>query len=189
MIRSVAERTAICGGHLRVVLFAGSVLGVPVYDSELHLQGATKNARLRKATKVTDEVVEQINESLTRAADDLPDGATDIVGQLNLFSEYRSQFLARGRYQLELTVLTDGIQTAQQSLDDPSLTAERAEELASSFTVPELPGSDIRLIGIGRQANGELLPTPYVDALRAFHVAICTRTKAHCGVVTDAAGA
>lgn len=189
VIRSASERTAICGGHLRLVIFAGSVLAVPVYDGELHLQGATTNARLRKAPKVTDAVAEQINESLASASNKLPDGATDVVGQLKLFSEYRSQLLARGRYHLELTVLTDGIQTAQQSLDDPSLTVERAEELASSFAVPELPGSNIRLIGIGRQANGELLPTPYVEALRAFHAAICERTKAHCTVVTDAAGA
>lgn len=188
VIRTVAERTAICGGHLRLVIFAGSVLAVPVYDDDLHLQGATKNARLRKAAKVTDEVVGKINESLVSVSNDLPDGATDVVAQLNLFSEYRSQMLARGRYRPELTVLTDGIQTAQQSLDDPSLTVQQADELASSFPVPKLPGSDVRLIGIGRQADGALLPTPYIEALRAFHTSTCARTKAQCTVVTDAAG-
>jgi hypothetical protein len=190
VIRDVAERTAICGGHLRVAVFAGSVVTVPVYDADLQLDGATDNARLRKVPKVVDDVMGQINEAQPKAIQQLPDGATDIVVQHQLAAEYRSQLVMDGRYHLESTVLTDGIQTAQVNLEDPSLTTDQAKELATTVTVPDLSGSDVRVIGIGRKADGEQLPTPYVEALRAFHLAVCTRTNAaECVAVTDAAGA
>jgi hypothetical protein len=190
VIRDVAERTAICGGHLRVAVFAGSVVTVPVYDGDLQLDGATDTARLRKASKVTDDVIRQVNDTLPNALTELSDGATDIVAQHQLAAEYRLQLAMNGRYHLESTVLTDGIQTAQVNLEDPSLTTDKAKELAATVTVPDLSGGDVRVIGIGRQADGEQLPTPYVEALRAFHLAVCTRTAAaQCLAVTDAAGA
>lgn len=191
VIREVAERTAICGGHLRVSVFAGSVVTATAFDGDLHLDGATDTARLRTASKVTDAVLEQLNNSLPAAVAELAEGATDIVAQLDLADQYESQLTASGRrYNLEVAVLTDGIQTAQISLDDVLLTAERAKELASEVNVPDLSGSDVRVIGIGRQSSGQQLPTPYVEALRAFHLEVCARTKAtQCTVVTDPAEA
>lgn len=189
VIRNVAERTAICGGHLRVVIFSGSMIGVPVFDGDLQLNGATATARLRKAPEAVDAVMEQMNAALSDASSQLTDGATDIVGQYQPAAEYLAQLSANGMFQLELTILTDGIQTAGQDLGDPALTAEQTEALAATFSVPDLPGTAVRLIGIGRQADSAPLPTPYIAALRAFHSAICERTQATCTVVTDAAGA
>ncbi|BBX63222.1 hypothetical protein MSAS_23960 [Mycobacterium saskatchewanense] len=189
VIRDVAERTAICGGHLRVVLFAGSTVAVPVFDGDLKLDGATENARLRKAPTLLDDVMGQINSALPSAQAQLPDGATDVVGQLQPGAEYLTQLSAAGKFRLEETILTDGIQTAGQDLEDPALTEQQATELAGTFAVPDLTGAQVRLIGIGRQADGSLLPTPYVAALKAFHTAVCQRTQATCTVVTDAAGA
>jgi hypothetical protein len=189
VIRDVAERAAICGGRLRVVLFAGSTISVPVYDGDLKLDGATDTARLRKASKVVDDVLGQINDTLPAAQGQLPDGATDVVGQLQPGAEYIAQLSAGGKFQLEETILTDGIQTAGQDLEDPSLTEQQATDLAGTFVVPDLTGAQVRLIGIGRQADGSLLPTPYVAALKAFHSAVCQRTQATCTIVTDAAGA
>lgn len=189
VIRDEAERTAICGGHLRVMLFAGSTVGIPVFDGDLKLDGATANARLRKAPRVVDDVMGQINDALPAAQSQLPDGATDVVGQLPPGAEYVSQLSAGGKFRLDETILTDGIQTAGRDLEDPALTELQATDLAGTFTVPDLTGAQVRLIGIGRQADGSLLPTPYVAALKAFHTAVCRRTQATCTVVTDAAGA
>jgi len=189
VIRDEAERTAICGGHLRVVLFAGSTVGVPVFDGDLQLDGATANARLRKAPTLVDDVMGKINDALPDAQAQLADGATDVVGQLPPGAEYVSQLSAGGKFRLDETILTDGIQTAVQNLEDPALTEQQATALAGTFPVPDLTGAQVRLIGIGRQADGSLLPTPYVAALKAFHMAVCQRTRATCTVVTDAAGA
>ncbi|MCX2934665.1 hypothetical protein ORI20_30815 [Mycobacterium sp. CVI_P3] len=189
VLQTVAERTAICGGHLRVVIFAGSTVGLTVFDEDLQLDGATATARLRKTAAAVDAVMQQINTALSGVANELPDGATDVVGQYQPGAEYLSQLSVSEAYRLEETVLTDGIQTAEPDLSDPALTSAQAETLAATVTVPTLPGADVRLIGIGRQTDGSLLPTPYVAALRAFHTAVCKRTQATCTVVTDAAGA
>ncbi|OBK28888.1 hypothetical protein A5634_19830 [Mycobacterium asiaticum] len=189
IIRDVAERTAVCGGHLRVDIFAGSTVGVPIFDGDLKLDGATENARLRKVPSVVDDVMKQLNDALPEAQSQLPDGATDVVGQLQPGAEYLAQLSAAGKFHLEETILTDGIQTAGQELEDPSLTEQQATDLAGAIAVPDLSEAQVRLIGIGRQADGSLLPTPYVNALKAFHAAVCQRTQATCTVVTDAAGA
>jgi hypothetical protein len=191
IIRQTAERAAVCGGSLRVSVFSGSVVTVPVFNGELHLEGATKNARLRKAPAKADEVMDQISEALPGAVSKLSAGATDIVGQLGLVAEFRDQLSPdRTAYAVQATVLTDGIQTAQVSLADLSLTIPQAKHLAEEFTVPDLAGAHVRIVGVGRKADGEQLPTTYVDALKAFHLTVCKRTNAaQCTVVTDAAQA
>lgn len=189
VIREVTERTVICGGHLRVTVFDGSMIGVTVFDGDLHLDGATANARLRKAPKAVDAVMDQINAALPAATSQLSGGATDIVGQYQHGAEYAAQLAATGAFHLEQTILTDGIQTAEVDLSDPALTADQAQAQAATFTVPDLSGATVRLIGIGRQADDAPLPTPYIAALRAFHTAVCEKTGATCTVVTDAAGA
>lgn len=189
VLREAAERTAICRGRLRVTAFSGSMIGVTVFDADLQLDGATANARLRRAPKVVDAVMEQISTALPDPANDLVDGSTDIVSQYQLGAEYAAQLAATGPVVLEQTILTDGIQTAGQDLSDPSLTVAPAESLAVTFAVPDLAGATVRLIGIGRQADNAALPTPYIAALRAFHTTICENTRATCTVVTDAAGA
>lgn len=191
VIHSLVERTAVCGGHFRLSLFAGGVVTARVYDGDLKLDGATETARLRKASKVVDAVMAAINEALPSALEQLDDGQTDVVGQLHPAQQYRDQLRANGQqYQLHFTELTDGIETAQVDLSDPMLTTEQAEALATQVPVPDLSGARVRVIGVGRKADGEQLPTPYVEALRAFHLAVCTRTNAaECVAVTDAAGA
>ncbi|MGU3500910.1 hypothetical protein [Mycobacterium sp. C31M] len=189
VIREAAERTAICGGHLRMTVFSGSMIGVAVFDADLQLDGATANARLRKAPQAVDAVMERVTTALPDAVERLGDGATDIVGQYQLGKEFGVQLSATGPVVLEQTIVTDGIQTAGQDLGDPSLTIAQAEELAASVAVPDLASATVRLIGIGRQADDAALPTPYIAALRAFHIAVCEKTGASCTVVTDAAGA
>lgn len=191
IVRQTAERTAVCGGSLRVSVFSGSVVTVPVFDDELELEGATKNARLRRAPAKADEVMDQINEALSGAISKLSGGATDIVGQLGLVAEFRDQLSPdRTAYEVQATILTDGIQTAQVSLADLALTIPQAKHLAEELMVPDLAGAHVRIVGVGRKADGEQLPTTYIDALKAFHLNVCKRTHAaQCTVVTDAAQA
>lgn len=192
VIRTAAERTAICGGYFRLSLFGGSVVTSPVLDTELTLAGATEASRLRKAPRVVDTVMSRVKVALPAARSKLTTGdATDISGQLQLASEYVQQLdrTSRESSELQLTLLTDGIETAQVSLQDQDLTVVRAKEVADRVQVPDLSGADVRLIGIGRQAGGQSLPTPYIEALRAYHLTVCARSKAaHCTVVTDQAG-
>ena len=189
LIRDIAERTAICGGHLRVMLFSGSMISATVFDGDLRLDGATTNARLRKAPKAVESVMEQVNAALPDASKQLTDDATDIVGQYQHGAEYAAQLSATGSFHLEQTILTDGIQTAEVDLSDPTLTPDQAQALAATFAASDLTGATVRLVGIGRQADDAPLPTPYIAALRAFHTAVCEKTGATCTVVTDAAGA
>lgn len=189
VIREAAERTAICGGHLKVTLFSGSMIDATVFDADLQLDGATANARLRKVPKAVDSVMEQISATTHDATNRLDDGATDIVGQYQHGAEYEAQLSATGSFHLEQTILTDGIQTAGQDLGDSALTTEQADALAATANVPDLSDAMVRVIGIGRQADDTPLPTPYIAALRTFHIAVCERTGAECTVVTDAAGA
>lgn len=189
VIRRVAERNVICGGRLRVDVFSGSMLSTTVFDRTLQLDGATQNARLRRAPGVVQSVMDEINASLPHALRRLTDGATDIVGQYQNGSEFGRQLREAGSYTVEQIILTDGIQTVGVDLEDESLTEQQATDMASTVTVPDLTGASVRLIGIGRQANDAPLPTPYIAALRAFHTAVCEKTGATCTVVTDAAAA
>ncbi|OYN77673.1 hypothetical protein [Mycolicibacterium sphagni] len=189
IIHDAAERTAICNGHFRVNIFAGSAIATTVFDGDLRLDGATENARLRKAPTAADDVMVHVNAALPDASMQLPDGATDIVGQYQPAAEYEAQLAATGSYHLEETILTDGIQTVGQNLNDPGLTPDEAQTLAGLVTVPNLAGATVRIIGVGRQADDAPLPTPYIAALRMFHTTVCERTRAACTVVTDAAGA
>ncbi|GFM17886.1 uncharacterized protein PO1_contig_020_10 [Mycobacterium sp. PO1] len=189
VVRAAAERALICGGHLRMTVFSGSMIAVTVFDANLHLDGATTNARLRKAPKAVDAVMAQVTSAFPEAIERISDGATDIVAQYQLGEEYWTQLSATDHSVLEQTIVTDGIQTAGQDLSDPSLTIAHAEALAAAVSVPDLTGATVRLIGIGRQADDASLPTPYIAALRAFHTTVCDKTGADCSVVTDAAGA
>lgn len=193
-VRELAERVAVCGGHLRIEVFAGSASATAaVYDSELHAPGATENARLRRVPKMVDEVMNTVTTQLDSAAATLPRNGTDVLAQFGLSSEYVVQLGAhmgsdQARYVLALVITTDGAQTAPPSLADPGLTAPEAVELAGPVTVPNLAGADVRLTDVGK-AVGRSLPTGYVDALKAFYIAVCQASQAaSCAVVTDAAG-
>ena len=65
------------------------------------------------------------------------------------------------------------------------LTPEQATDLASTVSVPALPGSSITVAGLGR-INGDPAPSALVEGLVAFYDALCAKTGAKtCVSVTD----
>lgn len=184
ILRDAVGRTAACRGHLRVSAFAGSSAGTSeLFDSELHLKGATDTARLRRIPALVDEVVEQV------AADyrSLPEmtGGTDVVGQLRGDREYVEQ-LGEG-YRLWSITVTDGFQTAGirvRKLGDRGAAQEAAQ------TLPTVDfaglGAEVLFVGIGTAARQVAPPTSVVEAVKAFYEVVCDRLSARsCRVATD----
>ncbi|MCX4098051.1 hypothetical protein [Nocardia sp. alder85J] len=189
-VRRLVRRVVICGGSLRVDAFSGSSAATAnVYDGDLHLPGATENARLRREPAETDEVMAQIRKNLPDAAAKLPLTGSDVLAQLGMDAEYTEGLDPDGsRYVLDSVIVTDGVQSAGVSLIDPTLTVERAIALAKQVHVPKLPGASVQFTSIGKTAD-PAPPTAYVDAVKAFFTRACANTgAARCSVVTDAAG-
>lgn len=180
----VVRRTAICGGHLLVRAFsASSGATVTIYDGELALPGATDNARLRKVDALVEKIMAEITTKYSDAIAALPGGGSDITSVYRLAGEYAAQ-LGDG-YQLHLYVLTDGLNNIGTDLTSQVLTPEQATDLASTVSVPALPGSFITVAGLGR-IDGDPAPSALVEGLVAFYNALCVKTGAKaCVSVTD----
>ncbi|WP_280450673.1 hypothetical protein [Nocardia cyriacigeorgica] len=189
-VQQLVRRVMICGGHLRVDAFSGSSAATAgVFDADLHLPGATENARLRREPAMTEDIMKQITENLPKAAAALPLTGSDILAQFGMSTEYFQQLDPDGtRYTLDLVFSTDGAQSEGISLGDTSLTVDHAEALATRVTAPNLSGASIQLTNIGKTAN-PAPSTSYVDALKAFYGRVCQASgAARCTVVTDGAG-
>ena len=180
----VVRRTAICGGHLLVRTFSSSSgATVTIYDGDLSLPGATTNARLRRVDALVENVMAEITAKYSDAIAALPDGGSDITSVYRLAGEYAAQ-LGDG-YQLHLYVLTDGLNNIGTDLTSQVLTTEQATDLASTVSVPALPGSSITVAGLGR-IDGDAAPSALVEGLVAFYDALCVKTGAKtCVSVTD----
>ncbi|MGF0319237.1 hypothetical protein [Nocardia fluminea] len=186
-VRALAERVAVCRGHLRVDIFGGSAGATSaVYDGPLHAAGATENARLKRVPKMVDDVMDAVKANLPKAAATLSRDGKDVASQLGLSAEFGRQLDPDGtRYVLDIVITTDGAQTASPSLTDPNLTVTRAEHLAQQVTPVDLSGAAVRMTDIGK-APGRSLPSSYVDALKAFFRRVCEASKAaSCLIVTD----
>lgn len=184
-ISFVVRRTAICGGHLRVIAFAGtSAVTHELFDGELELPGATDIARLRRAPGLVEEVMGAVTESYREALSvpPLADGS-DVTGQYRLAYEYGAQ-LGDG-YKLEFLLGTDGFQTTGTSAFDHPLSADEAAQLAERLDLPALPGASVIVAGLGK-VRGTPPPSEVVEGLVRFYDAVCARTRAaECRSVTD----
>ncbi|MDV8022215.1 hypothetical protein [Rhodococcus sp. IEGM 1330] len=190
-VQGLVRRTFLCGGNADVSAFSGSVAStVPLYSGELHLDGATENARLRREPEATEGVMTQIHQKITDAVAAPPrSSGTDILGQLGLNAEYGQQLNnGNGQSQLVGLIVTDGEDTDQLNFADPTLTAASAVAIADAATVPDLSGAQLTIIGIGKSSSGTPAATAHVDALKAGWNRICERANAaECTVVTDPA--
>ncbi|WP_276115590.1 hypothetical protein [Gordonia sp. N1V] len=179
-------RTAVCGGHVRVTVFSGSVVGQVVFDGDLTTMGATETSRLRKVPKLVDQTMATIGRALPAARASLPGDGTDITGQYEVAAEYFAQQSPFGKATRVFSVLTDGISTVPPDIADPGLAAARADAVADTITPAQIPGVNVRMIGVGRTADGEQRPSSYVGAVKAFQSAVCAKTDAaSCLIVTD----
>jgi len=183
-IESIVRRTAICSGHLRVILFSASSAAVTaLFDGPLRLDGATDNARLRRVPGVVADAMATIRQSYGPAVTALPGGGSDVTAQYRLASEWIGQ--VGGKFRLRLYLLTDGFQTVGVALDARALSKDEAAALAGQVSVPELPGASVVVAGLGRVA-GSPPPSAVVEGLVAYYDALCQKTAAsRCVSVTD----
>ncbi|OKJ97516.1 VWA domain-containing protein [Amycolatopsis sp. CB00013] len=183
-IEAIVRRTAICGGRLRVSVFSATSAATAVLaDRPLHLEGATDNAKLKKAPPLVAEVMASLRDKYAEAVKSLPDSGTDVSAMYRLAAEWSAQVGAP--YRLHLYLLTDGFQTVNFRLDDRARSRDEAARLAGEVAVPQLPGASVLVAGLGRVADHPPASS-VVDGLVAFYDALCTKTSAaSCTSVTD----
>jgi hypothetical protein len=183
-IESVALRTAVCSGHLRVLAFSVSSAATTVlFDGSLKMPGATDNARLKKVPEAVADVMNKVRSGYAAAAQALPQSGSDITAQYRLASEWKQQ-LDDG-YRLNLTVLTDGFQNIGVDLGAQVLSKEEATALADQVVMPKLTGAAITVAGLGRIAK-DTPPSAVVEGLVAYYDRLCQRAEAtSCTSVSD----
>lgn len=187
-VESITRRTAVCSGHLRVVVFSSSSAATAVlFDGALTMDGATENARLKRVPEVVASVVEKVRSGYAPAVQALPQSGSDITAQLRLAAEWKQQL--GGDYRLDLTVLSDGFQNIGVDLGARALSKQEAERLAEQSAVPKLGGATVVVAGLGRVAEGAP-PSAVVEGLVSYYTKLCQRTEAcSCLAVSDYAKA
>jgi hypothetical protein len=183
-IESIARTTAICSGYLRMIVFsASSVATTVLYDGSVAQPGATENARLLRVPNAVSSVMDQVTKGYGPAVTGLDPRDSDILGQYANAAQWISQL--GGSYRLHLYLLTDGFETAHFNFYSQPPTTGDAAALAQQVAVPSLPGAEVVVAGLGREA-GPAAPSTVVDGLLAFYSAVCHRTgAAKCVSVSD----
>lgn len=184
VVESIIRRTAVCSGHLRVIVFSSSSAATAtLFDGSLRMPGATENARLKRVPGAVAEAMEQVRSGYDAAVKTLPQGGSDITAQYRLAAEWIGQL--GDPYRLHLYVLTDGFQTIGVDLGTRALSTQEATALADQVMVPELPGASVVVAGLGRVAEGAP-SSSVVEGLVAYYDALCRKTTAaECVSVTD----
>lgn len=185
-IEGMVNQVAACGGYAKVVGFASSAvdtttLGKRTFATEF----GTENARLLRADKKIQELMEDLEANLAGTIDDAAPGGTDVLAQLELARQFQAQ---RGEGTLYVRLATDGIATTEPvRMSTPAFTVEVANEAAHDVEVPDLTGATVRIAGVGQKAGdgSRQLPTTRVMALVEFYEIACKRTGANCLVTTD----
>lgn len=187
-IESIATTTAVCSGYLRVIVFSSSTVATTVlFDGSLAQPGATTNARLLRVPKAVASVMAIVRKAYGPAVTGLDQRDSDILGQYVNAAQWIAQL--GGMYRLDLTILTDGMQTTGIKLGGRALTKSEATELANRTNVPRLPGASVTIAGLGRVA-GSPPRSDVVEGLTGYYDALCHKTGAmHCLSVTDYATA
>jgi hypothetical protein len=183
-IESIVRRTAVCSGHLKVLVFSVSSAATAVlFDGPLHLDGATDNARLKRVPALVSDVMGEIKKEYEPARAALPLGGSDVTAMYRLASEWIDQL--GDPFRLRLYLFTDGVQNVGVDLGSQILTDQAATALADTFDVPRLSGASVTVAGLGRVA-GPPLTSALAEGLVSFYNALCKRADAaDCLSVTD----
>lgn len=187
-VESIATRTAVCSGYLRVLVFSSSSAATTVlFDRPLKMDGATDNARLRRVPGAVNDVMAKIRTAYGPAVAALPQNGSDIQAQYRLAGEWMRQL--GDSYRLDLTIFTDGFQNIGVDLGARALSKQEATTLADKVNVPKLPGASVAVAGLGRVAEGTP-PSTVVEGLVAYYDELCHNTSAaKCSSVSDYAEA
>lgn len=182
VIAQHVRRTATCEGTVSVFAFASSTgATVPIFDGDLSVEAPTENAKQRKAEKLAEQTMATISANYDAALANITGSGTDIIGMLSLFQQKASRYPDTTAHHV---LLTDGLQNVD--VDPTNATSvEAAQALADQQRVPDLSGAELTIVGIGRQAQGEL-PSTVIENVTAFWERICQNTHAAtCRVSTD----
>lgn len=181
-IRDAATQTAVCGGRLTVVAFAGSSADtLTLFDAPIVPPGATQNARLRKVGGLVEDAMGEIEATLEDRSAELADGVSDIAAQFDAMADFAAQTGADTT--IDLLLLTDGGDTV---VGVGRSTPAEIVAVADTLTVPELPAtSRVTVAGLGRTASGAM-PSAKVTALKELFGSLCRRSGAGtCTTTTD----
>lgn len=183
-IESITRRTAVCSGHLRVLVFSSSAATTTLFDGSLEIDGATTNARLKRVPKTVADVMDKVRQAYSPAVAALTQSGSDITSVYRLGAEWIAQL--GGSYRLHLVILSDGCQNVSVDLCARPLSKQEVMALAHQMAVPQLPGASVTVAGLGRVA-GTPLSSDVAEQLVTFYGTLCARTDAaKCVSVTDA---
>lgn len=167
VVSDQATWVAVCGGRLRVMVFATNAAETAVlFDESLQTEGATQIARLRRVPERVDQVTAQVEAAYAEALVDLPRDQSDVMSQFGLIQEHIAQL--PDSTTASLVVVTDGLDTTVPGLADGALTVQRAAELAHTVHTADLSGLNVAVVGVGR-TSGDRLPTSAIDGLKRFY--------------------
>lgn len=183
-VETVATRTAVCGGILKVAVFTASSAATSVlFEGSLKQAGATDNARLLRIPEAVASVMDTVRTGYGPAAAALSQAASDVVGQLRLGGEWAGQL--GEPYRLSMVLLTDGFQTTGVNLAARAYETKELLKLADKPAAPKLPGATVTFAGLGRVAKGAPA-SRIVEGLVTYYTRLCERTEAAtCQAVTD----
>jgi hypothetical protein len=183
-VESIVRRTTICSGQLQVLVFSSSSAATAtLFDGQLHLDGATDNARLKRVPGVVSDVMTKIRKAYGPAVAGLDGSGSDITAQYRLAGEWINQL--GGKARLHLYLLTDGFQNIGADLEGRALSKTEAAALANQVNVPKLPGASVIVAGLGKVA-GAPPRSDVVEGLVDYYDALCKKTgAAQCVSVTD----
>lgn len=188
MVADAAARVAVCGGHLQVLVFSTSSARTGVLlDKQFTPSGATENARVRRSMKDARAAVDEVGKNYSGAPGKLSPDGSDILGTYLLAGEYFGQLGASyGARVFDLS--TDGFATSGVQISGQAMSPAEATALAEKASVPQLPGVDVTVAGLGK-VNGTPPDTAVVQGLTSFYDAVCAKTRAaSCTSVTDYVG-
>ena len=180
-----------CGGALVVRAWstAGAVQTLWGGGDRLEVPGATESGRDRRLGRAVDEALATIDTRLATALERLPAQGSDFLAWADLAADAVAEL--GGRRPVVVTVLDDGVQSAEPDLNQP-ISVERATALAAEHAPGAgLGGVEVTLVGVGQVAGP---PPPaggtWVAAVQAFAQETCAATGATCTVLSapDRAG-
>jgi hypothetical protein len=162
---------------------AGAVRTLWSPDDRLEIRGQTEAGRDRRLGGVVDDAMKTVDRRLQEALDELPAQGSDFLAWPDLAADAVHE-LGSDR-PVAVTVLDDGVQTANPDLNQPITVANATQLAAEHAPDARLRGVTVTIEGVGQVAG---LPAPaggeWVPALRAFAQQTCEETGATCTVLT-----
>jgi hypothetical protein len=162
---------------------AGAVRTLWGLEDELEITGQTESGRDRRLDGVVDEAMAEFDERLQAALEELPADGSDFLAWPALAVDAIHEL--GGQRPVQVTVLDDGVQTANPDLNEPLTVADASQLATAHAPEAQLDGVEVTIKGVG-QIAGDPAPAggEWVPAVQAFAQQTCDATHADCTVLT-----